>query len=341
MTKLFRFFFIISFITCSLKAHAYPPILEKAIQLSYNAQFKEAESLLEAYTKENPNDPLGFIIYGTTLDWKQKIQSLQGKLNQTILEHYKKANHLAVLQWEKDQDSVEKMVILGNSYMFLSKKWLDLEKKNRAGLILKKCKNHMLKAIELDPERYDAYMAVGIFNFYAAHIPAGLKFLAKIIGISGNEKKGLDFLEKAATHPNLFQADALFVLSHAYGRTKKNYRKAKEYIDLLITKYPQNYYFKFLKAETSHHGKLFAASRQEFNDFFQFCETLPKGVCNQDLYFVAHYFLTDGYLREKNYQKAKVHLQKALELDQKYHADRSAKLANYQKQILENEGKNQ
>lgn len=336
--KLFYFLFIVIFMGFFSQAEAYPPVLEKAISLSYNAQFQEAEILLESYIKENPNDPLGFIIYGTTLDWKQKIQSLQGKLNQTILEHYKKANRLAVLQWEKDEKNVEKMVVLGNSYMFLSKKWLDLEKKNRAGLILKKCKNHMLKAIELDPERYDAYMAVGIFNFYAAHIPSGLKFLAKIVGISGNEKKGLEFLEKAATHPNLFQADALFVLSHAYGKTKKNYGKAKEYIDILITKYPQNHYFKFLKAETSHHGKLFAASRQEFNAFFQFCAILPKGVCSQDLYFVAHYFLTDGYLKEKNYPEAKVHLQKALELDQKYHSDRSAKLALYQKQILEHEG---
>lgn len=298
------------------QAQSTSPQLQKAIDLTYNVQFDEAERVLNAYIASNPQDPRGYMFRATSRDWKRKVQGLGKKTNEIILEDYKTAVKYAFLQWDKDQKNTDKMVNLGNAYMLLANKWLNLDKKTRAGLELKKCQKHMEEAVRRDPNRYDAYLAMGIFNFYAGNLPSGLKFLASLLGISGNESLGLSQLQKAATNPNLLQADALVVLSYAYGSTKHDYPNAKKYLDQLLAKYPANPYLRFLKGEFAMSAKQYDAARTELNSYFSFCANKPETLCPKRTLFMANHYMANSYLKQQNYAPAKPYAEKMIQYDQ-------------------------
>ncbi len=332
---------ILALILCLLgtSVQAYDPALTRGMDLTYNAKFEEAEAVLNAYVASHPNDPMGYIIRGTSLDWKQMVKNLRKTLDAKILADYQQANKLAFLYWDKDQENVDRMVVLGNSYMFLAKKWLDVGKKARAGLILKKCQRHMEDAVKKDPTRFDAYMANGIFNFYAANVPPGLSMIASLLGISGNETEGLNQVKKTAENPNLFQNHALFVLTYMYGQTKKNYAQAQNYLNQLSVKFPQNPHFKFLKGEYAYRTKQYAQSRADFDQFLSFCNA-NAGDCVQNYLFLAHYFMAAGYVDENNVLGSKPHVEKAAELNVGQFKDRESYIFLYKGLVLKAEGKN-
>lgn len=310
------------------------PALHKAMDLAYNAQFDQAKGVLNSYIAGHPGDPLGYIVRGTALDWEQLVTGK--KTENQALADYQLANKQAFLIWEKDEENIDKMVTLGNSYLFLSKKWMDLKKKSRAGLILKKCQKHMEEAIRRDPKRWDAYLAIGIFNFYAANIPPGLQFIASLLGISGDEATGIRQLQNTANNPNLFQNHALFILTHAFGQQKKNYGMVKPYLDRLIARFPGNPHFIFLMGEYAYRGKQPAASRAPFNMLFNFCRTHS---CNPRYLFMANYLLAAGYVEEEKMTDAWPYVEEASRLNTDQFKDRTIRLHYYRGVVLNAQGK--
>ena len=138
----------------------------------------------------------------------------------------------------------------------------------------------------------------------------------------------------------LLQADALFVLTHAYGKTKQNHAMAQTYLDKLHAMYPDNPEFPSLKGEYAYRAKQYGASRTEYNNFFAFCNT-RSGGCVQDYLFLANYFLAAGHIKEQNYAGAKLYVDKAVELNVDQYRDRTVNLHLYRGLVLKAEGKNE
>jgi len=337
MFRVFVFFFSL-LLPVFVMAQPVDPQLQQAIDETYNAHFDEAQTTVDSYIKINPTDPKGYMVRGTLNDWKQLVHNLKGSLNSKIMKDYEEASKLAFQQWNGDQENVDKMVNLGNSYMYLSKKYIDLGKKMKSGSILKSAQKYMEEALKKDPSRYDALFAMGIFNFYAANIPSGLKFLASLLGIKGNEAQGLAQLKKAASNPNILQPQALYILSYANAQSKKKYMEANIYLDQLILKYPDNPEFRHVKAEYTFRNKQYADSRKQFDNFFKFCSTKPLDFCSKEYHFLAHYFLASGYFNENKILEAKPHIEEAFQLDDKKHSDSTARLHYYKGMLHKAEG---
>jgi len=47
------------------------------------------------------------------------------------------------------------------------------------------------KLISLFPDYYDAYLSLGIFNYFASDVPWYLKPILFIFGMSGDKEKGI------------------------------------------------------------------------------------------------------------------------------------------------------
>lgn len=337
MKTFFSLIFLLFFSFSSNSFAGSDPQLMRAVSLTYNAQFAEATTILNNYINVHPDDPMGYLLRGTSLDWKQKVMNLRGALDAKILEDYENANIIAFRQWEKDPENVDKNVVVGNSYMYLAKKWLDVGKKTRAGLILKKCQKHMDFAIKKDPKRFDAYMAVGVFNFYAAHIPPGLQFLASLLGINGNESLGLSQMEAAAHNPNLLQADALFVLAYSLGDGKKNYAGAIPYLSKIISLYPDNPNFRLIKGEYLMRAKQYDVAKKDLNDFLIFCEA--RTSCVQSNRFLANYFLASVSLIQKKMLEMEIPVERALKLNVNQYPDKIIRLHMMKGFVLQTKGK--
>ncbi|MBX7148621.1 hypothetical protein K1X76_06000 [bacterium] len=328
---------VVSFIFISSAVQAgVDPTLQRAIDAAYNAQTSEAKAAINQYIGAHPDDPVGYIVKGTIGDWEDQVNNLRGANDTQILADYKRANDLAFHQWDKDQNNIDKMINLGNSYLYLARKWIDLDKKSRAGLILKKCKKHMEEAIEKDPSRYDAYLAIGSFNYFAANIPPGLKFLTGIMGISGNEQKGISQLNQTANNSNIYQADAQFLLTYIFGESKKDYTQTKKYLEPLIAKYPNNPQFRFSKIKYAYRGKAYAESEAAYQDFMSFCDSHK---CNSYYQFQSNYYLLAGLIKQQKYVEARKYLETTQKMDPHHDKKVTANLSLYNGIVLKSEGK--
>ncbi len=56
------------------------------------------------------------------------------------------------------------------------------------------------KSLEIDPTSYDAYLGLGLFEYYCSKFTGAIKILAWLIGFKGNSEKGLEYVTKAMTH---------------------------------------------------------------------------------------------------------------------------------------------
>lgn len=271
-------------------------------------------------------------------EWDQIINNKRRALNPQILADYEKANDLALAAYETDMENVDKTVMLGNTYMYIAKKLVDNGSKMRGGFALKKAKDLMLKAIAKDPNNEDAYMALGVFNYFSANVPSGFKYLASILGFNGDETKGLDYLKRAAEQQNIAQGDAGSLLVYIYDDKEKNYPAAMQYNDIMKSRYPDNPTFQYNSGEIMFRQKKYPASRDEFAKFRAFCDGKPKGFCNDKYLYLSHYFMTWGFIEEKNYVEAKTHLELAVKLNDGQYPDRNVDLDLWSGKIAARDG---
>ncbi|HUG44555.1 MAG TPA: tetratricopeptide repeat protein [Acidobacteriota bacterium] len=97
-----------------------------------------------------------------------------------------------------------------------------------------------LQVVEADPEFYDAYMSVGMYEYIVASIPWYLRWLTRLIGYRGSKERGLEYLQKAADKADFVSNDArvlqmlLFVREHRYEDALRN-------VVWLRGRYPANF----------------------------------------------------------------------------------------------------
>jgi tetratricopeptide (TPR) repeat protein len=109
----------------------------------------------------------------------------------------------------------------------------------RAG---KKMRTFLLKALERDPNLTDAYLGVGIYNYFVDTLSAIVKILRWFIGLPGGSRlEGLRQLQLAAKKGELARSEAKFYLAKDYSRSnERQYAKSLELFQELAGEYPRN-----------------------------------------------------------------------------------------------------
>jgi tetratricopeptide (TPR) repeat protein len=98
------------------------------------------------------------------------------------------------------------------------------------------------KVIKIDPNYTDAYMSIGLYEYVIDSLPFGWRLLARVAGLKGSKKKGIEHLEMVAANGRYAQDDARVILIGLYSREGQPER-ALEMISFLANKYPRNYLF--------------------------------------------------------------------------------------------------
>jgi tetratricopeptide (TPR) repeat protein len=109
----------------------------------------------------------------------------------------------------------------------------------RAG---KKMRALLLKALELDPNLADAYLGVGIYNYFVDTLSTIVKILSWFIGLPGGSRvQGLQQLQLAAEKGELTRGEAKFYLAKDYSRAnERQYESSLELFQELAREYPRN-----------------------------------------------------------------------------------------------------
>ena len=96
------------------------------------------------------------------------------------------------------------------------------------------------QVVALDPQYNDAYLSIGLYSYVIDSLPFFWRTMARLAGLKGSKKKGIEQLELAAAQGRYANDDARVILIGIYSREKQP-EKALEAISYLAKKYPRNH----------------------------------------------------------------------------------------------------
>ena len=98
------------------------------------------------------------------------------------------------------------------------------------------------QVVKLDPEYFDAYLSIGLYEYVIDSLPGALKFLARLAGLKGSKQKGIEHLELVTRQGKYTADDARVVLLGIYSK-ENQLERALEIISYMAKQYPKNYLF--------------------------------------------------------------------------------------------------
>ena len=132
---------------------------------------------------------------------------------------------------------------MGMAKAFAARIYLEQERWFKAYRFGKAARNELRDLVERKPDSEDAYLVLGLYEFYTGSVPAGLRWLMALIDLSGNKEKGLRYLERAVAHAPIAAPEAARILVYELPLIAP---KVCTYIPLLVDvrrQYPNNLLF--------------------------------------------------------------------------------------------------
>lgn len=236
-----------------------PPTAQEGLRLLYNGESDPAIELFRKLQRDAPDHPLGYLLEADARWWKIYCVSCEVKWG--MIDAWKrprlaeddgylaltdKATQLAEARLAKS-DTAEMRLYAGMGWM-LRARLLGLREERRstarAGV---KAREHLLRAIQLDPQMTDASTGLGLYNYYVDTLSTIAKILRFFMGIPGGEKReGVRQLETAMRSGELTAVEARFYLAKNLRNYDQSYERAIEVLKPLVDEYPQNPLFHLL-----------------------------------------------------------------------------------------------
>ncbi len=241
-----------------------PTDARQAIELMYDGKTQEAIALAHKVQAARPDHPLGYLIEADILWWNIYCKWSERKYN-TIdawshtrpadadddaeLALADKVSKLAEAAIAKS-DTAEMELYAGLGYASRARLLgLRYEKMPvaRAGVEGRK---HLLRCLELDPDMADAYLGLGLYNYYVDTLSAMAKVLRFFMGIPGGDKRvGLHQLEIASTKGELTPMEARFNMAKSLRNYDFDYARAQQAAAPLLSAHPGNCIFLLLAGD--------------------------------------------------------------------------------------------
>lgn len=232
---------------------------KESLRLLYNGEPDAAIQLARKLQASSPDHPLGYLLEANARWWKIYCASCEVKWgmidawkrprlpeDNAYLALADRATQLAESRLAKS-DSAEMRLYAGMG-LLLRARLLGLRDDRRgtarAGV---KAREHLLRAIQLDPGMADAYAGLGLYNYYADTLSTIAKILRFFMGIPGGDKKeGIRQLEIAMRAGELTAVEARVYLAKNLRNYDQKYERAAELLKPLVEQYPQNPIFRLL-----------------------------------------------------------------------------------------------
>ena len=231
-------------------------VARKGLDLLMNGEPDGAIGVFYEIRRDDPQSPLGYLLEADATWWK--IYFATGNLIDPDVfdvvsapttpydSHFESLIGATIAKAEArirgGQDVARSYLYEGMAYA-LEARLTALRGKNlptaRAG---KKMRALLFRALELDPQLTDAYLGVGIYNYFVDTLPTIVKILKFFIGLPGGSRTlGLEQLQRAAEHGDLTRGEAGFYLAKDFARgSERQYAKSLELFEKLRKEYPGN-----------------------------------------------------------------------------------------------------
>jgi len=244
-----------------------PPEVSAILDKIYSFDLESATQAAQRLQRENPDDPLGFLLEGEASWWRIWCDSAEYKWGMTDVRHRPKldadqryfelarrAYSLAVAQ-NRGHESAATYFYAGMADALAARLYA-LRGENRAtARVGVRARQNFLRALELDPECADADFGLGLYNYYVDTLGSIARMLRFFTGIPGGSKHdGVRQLETAIASGSLTPNLARIYLALNLHRYDQRYSRALEVLSPVAEKYPGNPLFQLMIGDL--HAKL-------------------------------------------------------------------------------------
>ncbi len=156
------------------------------------------------------------------------------------------------------------------------------------------------KVLELAPDFPDAKTIVGAHNYVTANLPWAIKVAVSVLGVSGNKKKGLQYLYDAANGGGDTAPDAKITLV-LFLRREQRFDDALKIIHTLTAQYPRNSLFAIEEGNVLNAG---GHGMEAISVFRSVLEKAKKGLYKDPHLELAAFTLGEALRGQKFYKDA-------------------------------------
>lgn len=229
----------------------------------YNLEFDRAVSDFERSVQAHPKDPyaLNHLLQAVLQQELYRLNAMDTTLyadngfltgkslpadpeaKQRILELADDGLRLEEERLKEDPDDVEALYARGVTrglkltYVALVEKSFFAALRNAAG-----ARSDHERVLQLDPHYTDAKLILGVHNYIIGSLSLPAKILAGLAGLTGNKKKGLEYLKEVAESGSESSVDARAALA-LFLRREGRYEDALEVARTLTAQFPHNFIF--------------------------------------------------------------------------------------------------
>jgi len=237
------------------------PELEAGFHFLYELKLAQAHTQFEAWQKSHPEDPLGSASEAAAylfeecyrqgvltsdffLDDKRFLGKIPLKPDPELRAGFftadQRAQDLAQQRLKTNPDDANALFAMtlslgmqANYANLIDKRQLDSLKKVRAADVYAK------KLLAVAPDAADAYLGLGMANYFIGSLPGTKKFFLGFAGIHGNKQAGIKQLQIAAEHGHYLRPFAKILLALAALR-EKQVEVARIQLKELVAEFPEN-----------------------------------------------------------------------------------------------------
>ncbi len=297
------------------------PIIEKireAMELSYQMDIERSEAVFDEAISEWPEDPEPYLFKGGLYlnmfqNLNNKTEEEVAKLKEQILSLNNKAIEIARKRIKENPNDESAQYCLGGAtgnigrfYILNGQMWKAFWKGKKGYKMLK-------KIVDKDQEYHDAYLGLGIYNYFSAIMPKFVKALSFLLGGStGDKDEGIRQLELVRDNSSLLSVEARKILLRAY-RGEEDWDAFYLNSKWLAEHYPDNLYFQVPYVYGLTQNKQYSEAQNQLNKVNTMLQNDPSRLA---LNMRVKYFRYLGLLNYKlgNYSMSEQSYMKALAL---------------------------
>jgi tetratricopeptide (TPR) repeat protein len=272
---------------CSAASFAAVPVSEplppelrdlskKGIDAIYAVDLPDAQKYFEEALAKYPDHP--FPHFGIAMTKWASLEYLEDESNPKLDKEYgdltDKALDVGRAWVKKHPGDANAYMCLGGMYGLRARLEVLQHRWIKAYFDGKKAISNTRTALKIDPELYDAYLGLGMYEYYAGTLPGVIKILAKLF-LSGDAQKGIDMLTVCKDKGYFNALAAKLLLIEIYTTTGSQYENpelAVKWSKELREAYPGHPQMHFVEIVSLFENKQYGESRKESLDYLKAVE---------------------------------------------------------------------
>ncbi len=279
-------------------------LILKGLNAAYGFNFSSAAVFFAEADRLAPEHPAGpfFLASLKWLEYSQDVdvpgteQALEPQFNKLMDEALRRAEKM----YAKNHKDPDATFYLGGIYG-MKGRWLLLKRKwFRAAHYGFKGYKYLKKTVALDPNYYDAYLGMGMYDYYSDTLPGVMKFAANLI-VRGDKARGLRYVTMTLDKGHYSSAEAKLFLIGLLNTYEHQPERALTLVEEMRLERPDNLFYVLMEVGTRINMKDWPGAIAFGEYLIPRIQDVPYAIPHASVFQL---YLGEAYMGAKDYTRA-------------------------------------